>query len=144
MSRRRVSRDQLPLGFIKNADADLERMIEARVAARAEADALRWRFRLVIIESVMIASLVLTAGALESRRQYDDGIIRSSGERPHARAIPNVFVLHLTLQRGQLIGWSVGLFLAGLAFGSMTTSLLDAAQQNELLARLPADMEDTP
>ena len=64
MSRRRVSRDQLPLGFIKNADADLERMIEARVAARAEADALRWRFRLVIIESVMIASLVLTAGAV--------------------------------------------------------------------------------
>lgn len=97
---------------------------------------LRWWPLLMLIG--LAATLVLTAGALESRRQYDDGIIGSSGERPHARAIPNVFVLHLTLQRGQLIGWSVGLFLAGLAFGSMTTSLLDAAQQNELLARLLA------
>ncbi len=40
----------------------------------------------------------------------------------------------LTLQRGQLIGWGGGLLLAGLAFGSMTKSLLNAAQENELLA----------
>ena len=44
-----------------------------------------------------------------------------------------MFGLHLTLQRGQVISWSVGLFLAGLAFGSMTKSLLDAAKQNELI-----------
>ncbi|MGA1809354.1 hypothetical protein VHN57_10255 [Sphingobium sp. WW5] len=43
-------------------DENLEAYVEARVAARAEADALRWRFRLVIIESVMIASLVIAAG----------------------------------------------------------------------------------
>ena len=36
------------------------------------------------------------------------------------------------------IGWAVGLFLAGLAFGSMTNALLDAAQDNELLARVLA------
>ncbi|MGI9377303.1 MAG: hypothetical protein ACR2PC_14625 [Tsuneonella suprasediminis] len=52
--------DQLALEF--SPGDDLEAYIEARVAARAEADALRWRFRLVIIESVMIASLVLAAG----------------------------------------------------------------------------------
>lgn len=45
-------------------DDDLEAYVEARVAARAEADALRWRFRLVVIESVMIASLVLSAGVV--------------------------------------------------------------------------------
>jgi len=49
-----------------------------------------------------------------------------------------VFALHLTLQRGQTIGWTVGLFLGGLAFGSMTKSLLDAAKGNPLLARVIA------
>jgi ABC-2 type transport system permease protein len=44
-----------------------------------------------------------------------------------------VFGLHLRLQRGQTIGWAVGLLLSGLAFGSMTKSLLDAAGGNELL-----------
>lgn len=43
-------------------DDELERIIEARVAERAEAQAINWRFRLVIIETVMIASLVLAAG----------------------------------------------------------------------------------
>ncbi|HEX7825634.1 MAG TPA: ABC transporter, partial [Mycobacterium sp.] len=43
-----------------------------------------------------------------------------------------------TLQRGQTIGWTVGMFLGGLAFGSMTKSLLDAAKDNELLARVLA------
>lgn len=52
--------DQLALEL--SPDDDFEAYIEARIAARAEADALRWRFRLVIIESVMIASLVLAAG----------------------------------------------------------------------------------
>lgn len=45
-----------------NPDDELERIIEARVAERAEVQAIQWRFRLVIIESVMIASLVLAAG----------------------------------------------------------------------------------
>lgn len=54
------SRDQYSLDLSK--DAQLERMIEARVALRAETDAIRWRFRLFLIESGMIATLVLAAG----------------------------------------------------------------------------------
>jgi hypothetical protein len=52
--------DQLALGFGKNAE--IEKMIEARVAIRAEAAAIRWRFRLVLIETVMMSSLVIAAG----------------------------------------------------------------------------------
>ena len=52
--------DQLPLDWSK--DAEIERIIEARVAIRAEAAALRWRFRLILIETVLMASLVLAAG----------------------------------------------------------------------------------
>jgi hypothetical protein len=48
--------------FDLDEQTPLERMIEARVAVRAERDAIRWRFRLIVIETVMIASLVLVAG----------------------------------------------------------------------------------
>jgi len=97
---------------------------------------LRW-WPLIAL-GLLAAGLIALAAALESRREYDGGIIPSSGERPHARAITTVTGLHLTLQRGQIIGWSVGVFLAGLTFGSMTKSLLSAAQDNELIARVLA------
>lgn len=54
--------DAVQMTLELNPDDELERIIEARVAERAEAQALSWRFRLVIIETVMIASLVLASG----------------------------------------------------------------------------------
>lgn len=49
-------------------DAELERMIEMRVAMRAEADAVRWRFRLIAIEAVLMVGLVTVGGlALDQR-----------------------------------------------------------------------------
>jgi polyether ionophore transport system permease protein len=92
-----------------------------------------WPFALLVALAIGLMAL---AAWLQSRRQYDDGNIPSSGERPNARPIRGVFGLHLTLQRGQTIGWTVGLFLAGLTFGSMTKSLLDAAKGNPFLARI--------
>ncbi|HEY7051297.1 MAG TPA: ABC transporter [Mycobacterium sp.] len=89
--------------------------------------------------ALLVALTVILIGAsmmLESRREYDDAILRSRGDRPDAAPISGVFGLNLVLQRGQVIGWGVGLFLAGLAFGSMTKSLQDAAKGNELLARV--------
>ncbi|AMO07132.1 MULTISPECIES: ABC transporter permease [Mycobacteriaceae] len=98
---------------------------------------LRW-WPLAML-SGLAAALVAVALACEGRREYDAGIITSTGERPRAMTIPNLFVLNLVLQRGQRIGWGVALFLAGLTFGSMTRSLLDAARGNELLARVLTD-----
>jgi ABC-2 type transport system permease protein len=94
-----------------------------------------WPFAPLVVLAIALMAL---AAWLESRRQYDDGVIPSTGEKPNAHPITGVFGLHLTMQRGQTIGWTVGLFLAGLAFGSMTKSLLDAAKDNELLARVLA------
>ncbi len=102
---------------------------------RAFVDLRWWPFVLLVVLAIALMAL---AAALESRREYDDGTIPSTGERPNARAIKHVFGLHLTLARGQTIGWTVGLFLGGLAFGSMTNSLLDAAKGNELLERVLA------
>lgn len=92
-----------------------------------------WPFGLLVIVTV---GLMAMAAVLESRRQYDAGTIASTGERPDAPAITGPLRLHLTLQRGQTIGWAVGLFVAGLVFGSMTKALMDAAETNELIARL--------
>jgi ABC-2 type transport system permease protein len=100
---------------------------------RAFVEVRWWPFALLVFLTV---GLIALAGALESRRQYDAGTIPSSGERPNAHSIKSVLGLHLTLQRGQTVGWAVGLFLGGLAFGSMTKSLLDAAEDNELIQRV--------
>ncbi|MCT7656954.1 ABC transporter permease [Mycobacterium deserti] len=102
---------------------------------RAFVDLRWWPFLLLVGLAV---AMMAVAAVLESKRQYDDGTIPSSGERPNARAINSVIALHVTLQRGQTIGWTVGVFLGGLAFGSMTKSLLDAAQSNELIQRVLA------
>lgn len=95
---------------------------------------LRWWPLALLL--ALTAALVVLAAVLEKRRQYDDGTLRSSGDRPGAPPIRGVLGLQLTLQRGLTVGWGVGLFLGGLAFGSMTKSLIDAAATNELLARV--------
>lgn len=54
--------DQFALDL--SGDPILERMVEARVAIRAENEAVHWRLRLVMIEAVMLSALVLIAGLL--------------------------------------------------------------------------------
>nr|WP_163896360.1 ABC transporter [Mycolicibacterium hippocampi] len=100
---------------------------------RAFVDLRWWPLALLVLLTI---ALITVAALLEARRQYDTGTVASTGDRPDARPIRGVLGLHLVLQRGQTIGWSVGLFLAGLAFGSMTKSLIDTAEDNELLARM--------
>jgi hypothetical protein len=52
--------DQLDLTLTEAEQ--IEEMIEERAAIRAEENAIRWRFRLILIETQMIAILVLAAG----------------------------------------------------------------------------------
>src|SRR4029079_11803992 len=70
---------------------------------RAFVDVRWWPFVLLV---VLALGLIALAAVLESRRQFDEGTIPSSGEHPDARPIRSVLGLHLTLQRGQTIGWS--------------------------------------
>ncbi|MDT5094320.1 MAG: polyether ionophore transport system permease protein [Mycobacterium sp.] len=102
---------------------------------RSFVDLRWWPFALLIAVTVALIGLSML---LESRREYDDGILPSRGDRVNAPPVRGAFGLNLVLLRGQVIGWGVGLLLAGLAFGSMTTSLQDAAKSNELLARVLA------
>ena len=96
--------------------------------------ALRW-WPLGLLAALAVV-LVAATVALESRRQYDDGVLASSGEHTRARPVGGVFGLQLVIHRGLTMGWAIGLLIAGAAFGSMTKSLLDAVKGNELLARV--------
>ena len=52
--------DQLPLDWSDNEAIEL--IVEQRLAERFEAESFQWRFRLVMIETVMMGLLVLVAG----------------------------------------------------------------------------------
>lgn len=52
--------DQLPLNWSDNEA--IEVIVEQRLAERFEAESFLWRFRLVLIETVMMGLLVLVAG----------------------------------------------------------------------------------
>lgn len=61
MTRRPAHAGQLLLWLDAMPPAE-RALFDTAVAAAAEKQALRWRFRLVVIESVMMAGLVLVAG----------------------------------------------------------------------------------
>ncbi len=65
MTRRISTREQLKLDLDTMLPGDRARF-EAAVAAEAERRTYYWRFRLVAIETVMMAGLVLIAGLLVS------------------------------------------------------------------------------
>src|SRR3546814_15150745 len=52
--------DQLPLNWSDNEAIEL--IVERRLAERFEAESFQWRFRLVMMETVMMGLLVLVAG----------------------------------------------------------------------------------
>jgi hypothetical protein len=60
MTRHRPHPDQLPLNWSDNEA--IEVIVEQRLAVRFEAESFQWRFRLVMIETVMMGLLVLVAG----------------------------------------------------------------------------------
>lgn len=99
MRLRRHHPDQLPLDWSK--DAEIERIIEARVAIRSEAAALRWRFRLILIETVLMASLVLVAGLV--LHQPTDMVLRGALIVGAACLVSGLLLIALAGLTGQLI-----------------------------------------
>ena len=91
--------DQFALGFGK--DAELERVIEARVQIRAEAAAVRWRLRLAIIEAAVLVAAVLIAGALMG--QPAGILLRSAAFVGGACLITGAFVIALSAGTGAIL-----------------------------------------
>ncbi len=73
MTRHAAHPDQLMLDW--ESDPAIQARIEMLVAERAEAQSFRWRFQLMVIETVMMGSLVIAAGT--ALNQPIDMVIRS-------------------------------------------------------------------
>jgi hypothetical protein len=99
MRLRRSHPDQLPFEWSK--DAEIERIIEARVAIRSEAAALRWRFRLILIETVLMASLVLVAGLV--LHQPTGMVLRGAAMVGAACLVSGLLLIALAAFTGHLI-----------------------------------------
>ena len=79
--------------------------------------------------------LVAATGALAARRDVGAGLVQPRPGRPTAsRWLGHPFGLALRLQRGSLIGWSVGLLFTGLAYGSIANSVDSFVRNNKALA----------
>ena len=84
-------------------------------------------------------ALVAVAFAVASRRDVGAGLIRPGPGSPAASTgLVRPVGLALRLQRGSIIGWSVGLFLGGAAYGSIGKDVEDFVGDNESLSDIIA------
>jgi ABC-2 type transport system permease protein len=99
-------------------------------SVRAFADERWWVFGLFV---ALCAATVAGAFALASRRDVGAGVIRPRpGPANASPALSGPLGLAVRLQRGTILGWTVGVFLGGLAIGSVANSvggLLDSSPE---------------
>jgi len=83
------------------------------------------------------AALTGLAVALLDRRDVAAGLIASRPGRPTASpALGTPLGLALRLQRGSLIGWGIGMFVFGLAYGSFAESMQQFVEDNPDIANV--------
>jgi len=92
------------------------------------------------------ASLLMGAGAvaLLARRDFGAGLIRPRpGRATASNWLRNAYALAWRLQRGALVGWSAGLALLGIAYGSIGESIEQYVRDNPQIAEfLPGGAAD--
>jgi ABC-2 type transport system permease protein len=107
-------------------------------AARPFADDRWWPLGLSLIA---IFVLLGTAGALEARRDLGAGLIADRPASPIAAGwLAGPTALAARLQRGSVVGWTAGLALTGLAFGSFGDELRGLVEDNPTLAEFLGDV----
>ena len=90
---------------------------------------------------LVAATAALTAGAflISSHRDLGAGIIQPSPGPPRATAgLSRPVGLAVRLHRGAFTGWAAGLFLGGLAYGSVSGDVEDFIGDNQTMADLMA------
>ncbi|WP_299449949.1 hypothetical protein [uncultured Serinicoccus sp.] len=95
--------------------------------ARPYADERWW---VLVLPAVTALALLALAVGLERRRDHGSGLWaarRGRAEAVASLATPGALVRRL--QRGQVIGWTIGLLLFALAMGSLSTAFDDMLEQ---------------
>ncbi|BCB92035.1 ABC transporter permease [Phytohabitans suffuscus] len=90
------------------------------------------------------AALVVAAMALLARRDFAAGLVRPRpGRATASAALGSSLGLAWRLQRGALAGWAAGLFLLGVAYGSIGNSIEQYVADNPAVAEyLPGGAAD--
>ncbi|MEV4536572.1 ABC transporter permease [Asanoa sp. NPDC049518] len=98
----------------------------------------------LLLPAAAVAALTAVAMALLERRDFGAGLVRSRPGRAYASAaLGSPVGLAWRLQRGSLIGWVLGLFLLGTAYGSIGDSIEQYVQDNpEVVQFLPGGAAD--
>ena len=95
-----------------------------------------WPFLIIIGATGLLAWLALV---LAQRRDLGSGLIAPrAGRARAARSLGTPLGLATRLQRGSLIGWSAGLLVLAIAYGSITDSINEFVQDNETLTDIIA------
>ncbi|WP_069813860.1 ABC transporter permease [Streptomyces sp. TP-A0874] len=93
------------------------------------------RWAVLLLPAALTIALVSLAYALVERRDLESGLLPSRPGRPRAADwLAGPSALAWRLQRGTLMGWGVGLAVAGLAFGAVSYGASDLVRDNEALA----------
>lgn len=80
---------------------------------------------LIIPIIILTAALIAVAFVIESHRDYGSGVLKDKKGKSEAKPLMRrSWGLILHLYKGSIIGWSIGVVLAGLMFGSVATSML--------------------
>jgi ABC-2 type transport system permease protein len=80
---------------------------------------------LIIPIIILTAALTAAAFIIESRRDYGSGVLKDKKGKSEASPIMRrSWGLILHLYKGSIIGWSIGIVIAGLMFGSVANSML--------------------
>jgi ABC-2 type transport system permease protein len=100
-----------------------------------------WPLLLPLTASALLAALAVV---LLERRDFGAGFVPTRLGRPEAsRLLVSPVGLAWRLQRAALIGWACGLFLLGVAYGSVTNSIEEYVADNpEVAELLPGGAED--
>ncbi len=97
----------------------------------------RWWPFLLLVAAILV--VVGTATALASRRDLGRGLVAPrSGSATASRSLGHPWGLALRLQRGTLVGWSMGALVGGIAYGWIGPTVDAFIGQNKTLAEILA------
>lgn len=91
----------------------------------------------LVLPLLLSVALIALAVALLDRRDIAAGLVASRPGRAMASpALGTPLGLALRLQRGSLIGWGIGMFVFGLAYGSFAESIQQFVEDNPQLTKV--------
>lgn len=92
----------------------------------------------------LVAMLVPLAYALSVRRDVGAGLTRPRPGTAHAsRLLSAPLAMPMRLQRGSIIGWTIGIVLFGIGIGSVAPSMTDLIEESPQIEQMIAQMGGT-